>query len=88
LRARIAEITGDVEPVLEEPDSRTSKRQCLPLAPETHQQDGGESQLPDCAAIGLQSLAEDSHNGVSRFVKQQVGVVHDQDKPRLGYCQQ
>ena len=83
MRARVGHVAGNVEPVLEKPQTRPSKGKRLAFSPEADGQSNREDELPDRATVRLEASAEQTDNGMTGLMKQQVGVVDQKDEPAL-----
>ena len=84
LRTGVGHVAGDVQPVLEKPDQRTGERERLVFSPEGNGQNNRKEQLAEGAAVRFQSAAEQADNGMTGLMKQQIGVIDEEDEAALG----
>jgi hypothetical protein len=77
-------ITRYVEPIFKKPDNRDGERDGLAFAPKRNGEHDWKRQLSQSSALGFQASAEKADNRMSRFVKQEIGIVKKEDEAGFG----
>jgi hypothetical protein len=82
-RSGVSDVSGNVEKVLEKPEATGSNAERFGFAPEADKKDARKHKLANGPAVRFEAGTEEADDGMARLVKEQVGVVDQENETRF-----